>query len=56
MPYREAYAQGFEDLMRRIPSVTKLESLVGFKPSTPLERIIEEVVAEQRELLDEETP
>jgi UDP-glucose 4-epimerase len=50
VPYGEAYAEGFEDMMRRVPSVSKLERMIGFKPSTPLSTIIEEVVAEQREL------
>jgi UDP-glucose 4-epimerase len=50
VPYSEAYAEGFEDMMRRVPSVSKLEKAIGFKPTTPLSTIIEEVVAEQREL------
>lgn len=50
VPYGEAYAEGFEDMMRRVPSVSKLERMIGFKPSTPLSTIIDEVVAEQREL------
>lgn len=50
VPYGEAYAEGFEDMMRRVPSVSKLEKAIGYKPSTPLSTIIKEVVAEQREL------
>jgi len=53
VPYGEAYGQGFEDMMRRVPSVEKLEKTIGFKPQTPLSTIIEEVVAEQRELARE---
>jgi UDP-glucose 4-epimerase len=55
IPYEEAYAKGFEDMMRRVPSTEKLESYTGFKPSIPLERIVEDVVAEQRELLARES-
>jgi UDP-glucose 4-epimerase len=51
LPYEEAYADGFEDMMRRVPAVEKLESCIGFKPALSLERIVEDVVAEQRELL-----
>jgi UDP-glucose 4-epimerase len=51
IPYEQAYAEGFEDMMRRIPAVDKLEACIGFKPSTPLEQIVEDVVNEQRELL-----
>jgi UDP-glucose 4-epimerase len=46
--YDAAYAEGFEDLERRVPDVHKLEQLTGFRFSIPLERIIEEVVEDQR--------
>lgn len=48
VPYSEAYAQGFEDLERRVPDVRKLESIIGYKPSTSLETIITDVIADQR--------
>lgn len=48
IPYSEAYAEGFEDMQRRVPNVSKLERTLGFKPATPLERIVADVVAEQR--------
>jgi nucleoside-diphosphate-sugar epimerase len=48
VPYDEAYAAGFEDMQRRIPDVRKLERTIGMKPSTSLETIIADVVAEQR--------
>lgn len=50
VPYEEAYAAGFEDMLRRKPSVEKLEATIGYKPDTPLEQIVEEVVAEQQQL------
>jgi UDP-glucose 4-epimerase len=43
MSYEEAYGSGFEDMARRIPSLTKLEHLVGFRPRTPLDTIIKAV-------------
>jgi len=48
IPYSEAYAEGFEDMHRRVPSIDKLERATGFRPNTPLETIIADVVAEQR--------
>ena len=48
IPYAEAYAAGFEDMMRRVPDVTKLERVTGFRPRTPLSRIVADVVADQR--------
>lgn len=48
IPYSEAYAAGFEDMMRRVPDVSKLERVTGFRPRTPLSQIIADVVADQR--------
>src|SRR6267143_1739007 len=43
IPYDQAYEPGFEDMMRRVPSVDKLNSITGFRPQTPLNEIIDRV-------------
>jgi UDP-glucose 4-epimerase len=48
VPYDEAYAEGFEDMQRRVPALGKLERTIGFRPRTPLASIITDVVADQR--------
>src|SRR6267143_476260 len=45
IPYDQAYEPGFEDMMRRVPSVEKLQSLTGFRPHIPLNEIIDRVFA-----------
>jgi len=45
IPYDQAYEPGFEDMMRRVPAVEKLEALTGFRPRTPLNEIIDRVAA-----------
>jgi UDP-glucose 4-epimerase len=45
VPYDEAYEPGFEDMIRRVPSLEKLERLTGFTPRTPLSEIIDRVVS-----------
>jgi UDP-glucose 4-epimerase len=45
IPYDQAYEPGFEDMMRRVPSVDKLHALTGFRPKTPLTEIIDRVTA-----------
>jgi UDP-glucose 4-epimerase len=45
VPYDQAYEPGFEDMMRRVPSVDKLHALTGFRPKTPLTEIIDRVTA-----------
>jgi UDP-glucose 4-epimerase len=44
VPYDEAYEEGFEDMPRRVPDVTKVSELVGFRPSISLDGILEKVV------------
>lgn len=48
VPYEEAYAEGFEDMLRRVPDCSRLERTIGFRPRTPLATIIRDVVADQR--------
>jgi len=45
VPYDQAYEPGFEDMMRRVPSVEKLHALTGFRARTPLNEIIDRVAA-----------
>ena len=44
IPYSEAYEEGFEDMPRRVPDISKVGDLIGFAPRTPLDQIIQEVV------------
>jgi UDP-glucose 4-epimerase len=48
VPYSEAYEEGFEDMPRRVPDITKVRNLVGFEPREKLDGIIEKVVEFQR--------
>jgi UDP-glucose 4-epimerase len=45
VPYDKAYEPGFEDMMRRVPSIDKLHGLTGFRPQTNLADIIDRVSA-----------
>jgi len=52
VPYDQAYEPGFEDMMRRVPCVDKLEALTGFRPRTPLVEIVDRVAAFFRQKAD----
>lgn len=43
VPYERAYTAGFEDMPRRVPSIEKVNRLIGFKPSLRLDGILESV-------------
>ena len=45
VPYDKAYEPGFEDMMRRVPSVDKLQALTGFRPRISLDEIIDRVAS-----------
>jgi len=40
VPYDQAYEQGFEDMMRRVPDLTKINQLIGYAPTTTLDEIL----------------
>src|SRR6185436_8613406 len=42
------YAQGFEDMRRRVPDIAKAKRLVGFDPKDNLKKIVEEVAEDLR--------
>lgn len=48
IPYDQVYPEGFEDMARRVPDVSKLKSFTGFRPERPLDQIISDVVNEKR--------
>ncbi|HET9786170.1 MAG TPA: GDP-mannose 4,6-dehydratase, partial [Pyrinomonadaceae bacterium] len=47
VPYDEAYEEGFEDMPRRIPDITKIKELVGFRPEMSLDGILQSVIEYQ---------
>ena len=49
VPYDIAYEAGFEDMPRRVPDITKIQSLIGFEPKTGLDEIIRTVVEHMRQ-------
>ncbi len=45
VPYDEAYDEGFEDMPRRVPNVSKVRALIGFHSTMTLDGIIQSVIA-----------
>ena len=50
VPYEEAYEQGFEDMRRRVPDISKIGGAIGWKPTIELPRILQDVVEHFRSL------
>ena len=49
VPYEQAYEAGFEDMLRRVPDVSKVAGLIGWKAAIPLEDTIGAVADELRD-------
>ena len=43
--YEEAYEEGFEDMPRHVPDISKATPLIGFRPTVSLDGIIHDVAA-----------
>jgi UDP-glucose 4-epimerase len=48
IPYDQAYAPGFEDMERRVPSIDRIGSLLGWQPRHNLDQILDDVIAYER--------
>lgn len=44
IPYDKAYEEGFEDMRRRVPDITKIRRMTGFIPEVGIEEIIDSVI------------
>jgi UDP-glucose 4-epimerase len=54
VPYDEAYAPGFEDMQRRVPSLEKINRLTGYEPRHSLDDILQRVIAYEKDRLDDQ--
>jgi UDP-glucose 4-epimerase len=44
IPYEQAYGEGFEDMPRRLPDITKIGALIGYRPRKNLDEILTGVI------------
>ncbi|MGA2700148.1 MAG: GDP-mannose 4,6-dehydratase [Isosphaeraceae bacterium] len=44
IPYEKAYGEGFEDMPRRLPDITKIHTLIGYRPRKSLDAILGGVI------------
>ena len=44
VPYEQAYAPGFEDMMRRVPDTSRIQALLGWQPTRSLDDILHSVI------------
>jgi UDP-glucose 4-epimerase len=49
VPFEKIYGERFEDMQRRVPSLKKINDLVGYKPLCSLEELLKTTIAFYRE-------
>lgn len=53
VPYSEAYDSGFEDFRRRVPSISKIQSMIEWEPTTRLDETIDQIIHYYREKMND---
>jgi UDP-glucose 4-epimerase len=48
IPYEQAYGEGFDDMRRRVPDLSKVQSLIGYQPKRNLDQIILDVIESKK--------
>jgi UDP-glucose 4-epimerase len=48
VPYDEAYEAGFEDMMRRVPDISKIRALIGYNPKVDLDSLLTSIIEYHR--------
>ena len=41
--YEKAYPEGFEDMQRRVPDISKIKQVLGWEPEINLDQIIKDI-------------
>ena len=45
VPYHDVFGDNFEDMSRRVPDISKIQRMVGYRPKVHLDEILERVIA-----------
>ncbi|MBI4539307.1 MAG: GDP-mannose 4,6-dehydratase [Gemmatimonadetes bacterium] len=56
VPFEEAYAPGFEDIPQRVPDISKLAELIGYRPTLDLPEMLEHIIVDCRAKLAGRVP
>ncbi len=51
LSYEQAYGRPFDDMLRRVPDLTKINKLIGYKPRVSLDETLAQVIDYERKAL-----
>ena len=49
IPFEEAYDENFEDLARRVPNLSRIRSVIDYRPRLGVEEIVDKVIEHMRQ-------
>ena len=52
IPYNEVYGERFEDMMRRVPDISKVRSFIGWEPKVSLDELLLKVVEHEKSAME----
>ena len=52
IPYEQAYGKGFEDIRNRVPDLTRINALIGYRPERDLTRILQDTIEDIQRRID----
>lgn len=52
IPYDDAYEEGFEDMRKRVPDISKIQKLIGYRSNINVEYIIKSIIEYYRNILE----
>lgn len=52
IPYEDAYEEGFEDMQRRLPDISRIRRLLGYEPTLDLGQILVRIIGSYRMKLE----
>jgi UDP-glucose 4-epimerase len=47
--YEKAYGEGFEDMKRRVPDISKIKRVIGWQPKVGLDELLNKMITYERE-------
>jgi UDP-glucose 4-epimerase len=53
VPYSRAYGENFDDMQRRLPDLSRIQGLIGYRPVHGLKAILEDVILYERQSMGE---
>jgi UDP-glucose 4-epimerase len=56
VPYEAVYGRSFEDMRRRVPDLAKIRRFVGYRPSLPLDDLLDLTIRDMCERLGTSVP